>query len=84
LAEDDDEKLGEMLNERLNIMNELKDGAMDDIDAIIAQARFLILNLRFKDGSSLKEVLDQEKLRAELEAEKEIDDDLDEDNDEDE
>ena len=72
----DKKKLRDMINDRVNVLNEFRDGTPEDLNQILILTRYLVDNLRFADGRSLKDVYEEQKLKKQL-AEGEVADDYD-------
>jgi hypothetical protein len=48
-------KLKKLLDDKLNVMNDLKGHSKDDLQGIIDLTEYMLNNLRFADGRSLKD-----------------------------
>ena len=73
-------KLRELIDSKLSVVNELKDSSKEDLQSILDLTGYMLENLRFADGRSLKECLEEVRLKRKL---KEVDQGSDEDSDED-
>ena len=71
---EDRKKLRELIEDKLNVMNELKGNSKDDLHGIIELTTYMLENLRFADGRSLKDCLEERRLKRGTE---EADDDAD-------
>lgn len=73
----DQKKLHDLIKKRVNVLNEFRDGTADDLDSVIDLSKYLIDNLRFADGRSLRDIhrddLLQKKLRDDESDEEEYD-----------
>lgn len=58
----DKKKLHDLINKRCNVLNEFRDGTADDLDSVIDLSKYLIDNLRFADGRSLRDIHKDEML----------------------
>ena len=63
---EDRKKLRALIEDKLNVMNELKGNSKDDLNYIIELTNFIIENLRFADGRSLKDCLAELRLKRRL------------------
>lgn len=59
-------KLRSLIEDKLNVMNELKGSSKDDLQSIIELTNYLLENLRFADGRSLKDSLAERRLKRGL------------------
>jgi hypothetical protein len=55
---EDQRKLAEVIKEKINVLNEL--GDVEDINQVIVLVKHLCGNLRFADGRSLDDVLNEQ------------------------
>jgi hypothetical protein len=68
IAEGEDrKKLRDLMDEKLNVMNELKGNSKDDLQGILDLSQFMLDNLRFADGRCLKDCLEELKVKRRLE-----------------
>jgi len=60
---EDRKKLRELIDDKLNVMNELKGNSKDDLKSIMELTNYMLENLRFADGRSLKDCLEERRLK---------------------
>lgn len=83
-AHDNKSNLIKLLKDKTSLLNELGEGGKSTVDDLKRQLKLLLEQLRFPDGSTLKDLVEQKKLHKEFQSKlnKQGDENEDEDKDE--
>jgi hypothetical protein len=65
-AHDNKDNLLKLLADRTSLTNELGEGGKATVDDLKTQLKTLLMQLRFPDGSTLKDLLEQKDLKKKL------------------
>ena len=67
-AHDNKSNLIKLLKDKTSLLNELGEGGKSTVDDLKRQLKLLLEQLRFPDGSTLKDLVEQKKLHKEFQS----------------